>query len=316
MAQNVTSIELIDGSKVFYSMTGQQLFAHTAYRLGWIPYNLISEIPSNDQNLLACFQFGRWFGDKPYALDPSKLINPQLRIKWNLAAVNAVGATGFVTGTGLFSAIADVMEGAEIPGALITAKQHYLFTTAASGTEYIDLPTDQRLKAIMIRSQKAATGFLAGVSNVKLTADQDKFVPINARTTDFCRLMTLFAPPFHYKHHFFGKNGDTIYPVLKTEEVISLLSEQTDMVGGYYDYGIGDGALVLYHAGSAETSNTDVWAIVEGFMPYHCVYMPQGEWDDPSTWLDATSFRNLRLELAMDSASANASVVLEQEYIY
>lgn len=316
MADVVSSVEIIDGSRVLVSLTGHQLFALTAYHLGHIPYELITEVPGNTQNLYGVVQFGRWLGDKVYALDPARFTNLQIRLKWNLAAVRAVGDTGFVTGSLTFTAIADVMEGAPQPQACLTAKQHYSYTSSASGTAYIDLPIDQRIKAVYLRSYSASGGGWYGVANVKVTADQDKFILIDERKSDLQRLITVSNRPFIYKHFYFAKDGDTLYPVLKQDESVSLTPESGDNVAAYLNYGIGNGALDLTVGGSAQNSDVDINGEVQGWMPYGVGCIDLGEYDDPDTWFDPTAYNKVQVQIVQDAASAEASLVIEQEMIY
>ena len=316
LAECVSTVELIDGGNTIFSLTGMQFAALTAYNRGYIPYWLVSEIPSNVQNLFGEVQFGRWHGDTVYAFDPSRFSNPQIRVKWNLATNTAVGATGYVSGTMTLTIRADLMVGAANPQGFITAKQHYSFTTAASGTEYIDLPVDRRLKGLMLQSLSDTGGGLYGLSNIKLSCDQDKFIPFYLSKVDFQRALSLKNPEFHYKHGFYASNTDTIYPVLKQDEVLSLTPDTGDMVAAYLNTGIGSGAITLYNAGSAYTTDKTLWGEVCGWSPFHTGYMDMGEYDDPASWLDVSSFRSARLELTENAASATASAVLIQEVVY
>jgi hypothetical protein len=316
LASCIDSVDLIDGGNVLWSLDGYELLALTAYRLGFIPYNLVEEIPGNTQNLSVCLMFGRWFGDTEYSFDPAQFSNPQIRFKWNLANVNAVGATGYVSGTGRLTIFADVMEGAASPQAMIVAKELYAFTTAASGDETIDMPIDKRLKGLLVRSASNSGGGLYGISQLKLSGDNDKFIPFDMRKTDFQRWLTLKAKPFSYKHNFVSANGGTLYPILKQDEGVSLIGEIADLVLEYTNHGIGNGTVTIYTAGSADTAQRNLYGVVTGWMPYASGYIELGEWDDPSTWLDATVFKKLKLILTQDAASSSAFVVVEQEHVY
>jgi hypothetical protein len=312
----LTSVDLIDGGKVLWSLDGYELFAETAYRLGHIPSPLIGEIVSMVQNVNGLFMFGRWFGDQQYAFDPSKFSNPQLRFKWNLSATRTVAATAYATGTGRLTVFADVMEGAPSPQAMITARELYSFTTAASGKETIDLPVDMRLKALILRSASDSGSGLYGISNIKVTGDNDKFVALDMGKTDLQRWMTLHNKAFSYKHGFLATSGDTIYTALKLTETLVALIDSGDTVIGYYNVGKGSSTITMYTAGSVDTADKVFWAEVTGYCPWNTAYVEMGEWDDPATWLDATVFNKLKLELTQDVASSEAAVVIEQEYVY
>lgn len=316
MADCLTSIDLLDGSEVLWSLSGHQLFALTAYNLGRIPYQLITEMPGLTQNLYGVLQFGRWPGDPSYGFDPSKFNNPQLRLKWNLAAVNAVGATGFVSGTGRISYVAEVMEGAPLPVAMLCAKQEYSFTTAASGDETIDLPTDRRIKRVLLRSYEAGVGILSDISRVKLSVDQDKFIPLDMTASDIARMTAIRNGEFFYKHGFYHNDADTIYFVTKLEEVVGIHRDGGDSVIGYANNGIGQGTLSLITGGSADTTDRTLWAHVHGMYPYSVVCLDMGEWDDPASWLETPLYKSLRMILTQSGADGAASIVLETEKIY
>lgn len=316
LAECVSAVELIDGGQTLVSLTGMQAAALTAYNRGYIPYWLITEVPGNTQNAFFELQFGRWHGDTVYALDPAKFSNPQIRVKWNLATIRAIGATSYVTGSLTLTITADIMVGAPNPQGMLTAKQHYSFTTAASGTEYIDLPVDRRLKGLMFRSYSASGAGLYGVSNLKLSCDNDKFVPFDLRKTDFQRFMSTKNPPFTYKHLFYASNGDTIYSMLKLDEAYGITPNSGDTTLTVTNNGIGNAVIGLTTGGSAATNDQMLQANVMGFAPYGALYMDLGEYDDPGSWLDMTEFRSAKVELAQDVASSAASVVLVQELVY
>lgn len=313
---NVQAIELIDGGDVISSISGAQAFAATMYGLGWAPYTLLSEFPGSSQNLSYCMRFGRYLGDTQYAFDPSQYKNPQVRVTWNLGTVRAVGATSYVTATGTLTIYAEIMEGAPNPQGFLGLKQLYQFTTVAAGIQPILLPTDQKIKAIMIRSANALGGFIYGVSNVKLQADQSKVVFFDARDTDLVRYATLRNPPFSYKHYFYCRNADTIFPLLKTDEAIAGHSDAGDRTFSYMNTGIGNGAVAVFSAGVADANDRNFIAEVLGWTPEHCTWLDLGDWGDPSTWLDPSTYKALQLELTQNAAGGVASVVLETENNY
>jgi hypothetical protein len=316
VADCVSKIELIDGSEVFCSLSGKQALALTAYRLGYIPYQLISEEASNVQNLAVPLLFGRWPGDSMFAFNPRVHIRPQIRVTWNLAAVRAVAATAFATGTGQLSLIADVMTGVSDPQGMLTAKEQYTWVTAASGITYIDLPTDWPYRRLLLRAYKAGSAINGVVSNVKLQANQDQVVFFNHRMTDLLRLMTMYQSPFVYKHMFRGVNADTIYPILKQEEAVNLNAETGDATLAYQNYGLGQGALTFTVGGSAVSSPATFSGNVSGWAPFGVVDIPFGDPWSPDEWLQANEYKSLRLEATNAVASGAGEVVVEQARPY
>jgi hypothetical protein len=316
LADCLTSFELIDGSTSLVYLTGYQLLAKTCYDKGYFPYNLITEIGGNTQNLVGYVPFGRWHGDTVYAFDPTRFVAPMIRLTWNLAAIRAVAATAFATGTATITVIAEIMQGAPAPQAMITAKQIYNFVTAAAGTTYVPFPMDHRIKACLLRSYNVAGGAIYGISNVKLNCDTGKFVYFDLRDMDVVRLMTLRNPPFSYKHGFVISNGTTIFPIMKWDEVVELLRDSGDTTFGYQNNAIGSGVVSVFTAGAADANPRVVWGNVLGWVPFALSYLDLGEFDDPATWFDPTPYGSINLELTNAAANGVASVALEQEFIY
>ncbi|MDD5540399.1 MAG: hypothetical protein PHG61_06895 [Candidatus Marinimicrobia bacterium] len=316
LAACIDAVELIDGSEVLVSMDGFEAFAVTAYFLGHIPYQLICEEGSLYQNCFLCIPFGRFLGDVSYALDPTRFDNLQIRFKWNLAAVNAVGATGFLTGTGRLTVLADIMEGASAPGAMLTYKEVYTFTTAASGVTYIDLPTDRAHRSLYLRCHEAGVGAFGNLTYIKVSGDQDKVIPFNMARTDFVRWLTTYYPPFHYKHNIVVANGNTAYFLLKQDEVVAYYPSTADTVCTGIVQGMGEEAIALYVAGSGSATNQSIMALVHGWLPFGVAHVPWGNGQEPNSWLAAPSFRSLRLELTQGNADGTVAVVVEQERAY
>jgi len=312
LAGCIDSIEVIDGSNVLLSLDGYEAFAIGAYRQGHFGQQLIAETEDVYQNCFFPIFFGRWFGDEVLALDPTHFNNLQVRFKWNLANVNAVGATGFLTGTGRLNILADVMEGATPPVGVVTYKEHYSFTTGDSGVEYVDLPTDYPHKALYIRSYEAGVGGLSNISNIKVSCDQGKFVPLDMSKSNFLRWLSLRQQPFNYKQALKVTNGTTAYFVTKYLEEVAYQPEVADCICNAPNSGIGEQTVLLHTAGVADTAYRNVGAFVHGFLPYSTAYMPWGEYDDANTWLNPSLFRSIRLELTQDGAGGSAFVVVEQ----
>lgn len=317
LAQNVDSIEVIDGSDVLFSLDGPEAFAYTAYWLKQIPYELITELPSTVQDCSVIIPFGRFIGDVQYALDPTRFTNLQVRVKWNLANVNAVGATGFGTGTAALTILAIVMEGAQSPNRLLMTKEFYTSTGAASGVDYLDLPVDYPYRSLLLRAYKAATAPYSVISHLKLNCDGGKLIPFDMRMTDLIRLYSMKQGVFSYKHQFHAADGDTLYMVLKCDEIVSFTQgSQADTVIQYTNNGYGQGAIQLDTAGVAQASDVTIDALVQGFCPYGCVYLPFGLEDDPNDWFPVQSFASARLELTQGAASSTIAVCLQQDRPY
>jgi len=314
IADVITSVDIMDGSEPILSLSGVELAGMTIARNNRWVAGVISETLSVVQIMRFSIDFGRWYGDNQLALDLSKHTNVQLRFKWNLAAITAVGATGFVTATGKLTVIAHIVEGGGNPIGYLSMKRHALFTSLASGVQPIPLPTDKIIKAIGIRSYEAATGLLSGISHVKLLNNEGKEVPIDLDVDDFLDSLVNVWPPFTYRHIFHGQDTNVLYTLLKYRDQVALGAENHLLNAQYINTGIGQGTLNLTTGTTGVGLATDsiVNAIVTGYLPFSMAYWQFGTYDDPSSYLNTLLYKSLRLELTQNNAGAATSVILEQ----
>jgi hypothetical protein len=84
----------------------------------------------------------------------------------------------------------------------------------------------------------------------------------------------------------------------------------------YTNNAAGFGVVNVYLAGVFDANMRSYIGTVGGWMPYHVLALDQGEWDDPSTWLDPVAFKSIQLQLTQNAAAGVASVVLESELVY
>ncbi|MEW5992949.1 MAG: hypothetical protein AB1744_00950 [Candidatus Zixiibacteriota bacterium] len=314
IADVMTSFELMDGSNVIVSLSGAELAGMVVNKTARMLIGIVSEAASVEQSLRFALDFGRWYADEELSLDCSKFANLQCRVKWNLAAIRAVGATGFATGTTRLTVLAHIMEGARNPVGYLSLKRHALFTTAASGEESITLPVDKPIRAIGIRSYEAGVGGLSGISNIKLSADEGKYKPLDLAVADYLQSLITTQIPYTYQHNFFAANGTTLYTLTKYRESVKLTTAVLDAIGEYTHANIGEGALVAMVAstGLADATARVRYGLVTGWLPFSLAYQGFGDMQDPNTWLPAPNYRNLKLQLEQNNAGASCSVVLEQ----
>lgn len=318
IADTITSFELMDGSNIILSLTGAELGGMVANRTGRFPGGKVSEILSEVQELKFSIDFGRWYGDEDFSLDLSKFKNLQARLRWNLAAIRAVGATGFVSGSARYTVLAHVLEGSRNPFAYLALRRHSLFSTAASGEELVTLPTDNIIRGIAIRSYEAGVGGLSGISNIRLSADEGRYKPLDLSVADYLESLIINQPPFEYNHRFFKADTGTAYTLLKYKESAVLSREVLDTVAQYVHADIGQGTVIAMVASTGLTDATAriTNARVEGYLPFGTAYLGFGTYDDPNSWLEATAFRNLRMYLEQNNAGATCSVIVEEMRTY
>ena len=317
LPQVISGIEVLDGSDVLYSLTGREAFGLTCAWLAHVPFGEYTEWPGDSQMAVFMIPFGRFQGDDAYAFDPTRFTNPQCRLTVNLAAVRAVGATGFVTGTLQVTVAADIMEGVSNPGGFLMHKTNYSFVSAAAGMTYVDLPTDYPYLGLLLRVQEAGAYMTANISNIKLQCDQNKYIPFDSDTRDFWRYEKWGNPRYRVEQCFHLRNAETLVTMFMRSEKLALQSQQrNDVVYSYPGQGLGQAAIGAYLAGVADIQKNNIYATIHGFAPFGTIWVPLGDRQDPADWFPAPAFNSVRLELTNGDAGAACSVCTVQARPY
>lgn len=317
LPQCISSIQLIDGADVLYSLSGQQAYALAAYQLGQMQENIFDESAGDPQTFSFPMMFGTKFGDKARSFDPRRFKNPQLRFTWNLAAINAVGVNGFVTNTLDLSVLADVMEGAPTPSHFLMHKEIYTWTSAAAGWEYIDLPMDFPYRGMLLRGVKASTIWHWIFDQLRMNCDGGQHIAMNIRGWDLMNWLATLLPVFHYTHCFRCTNGATLELVLRDHESLQLQCDAVvDTNTTYSNSGWGSGPVQTRTGGAIGAGNMKFYADVQGRNPFDCAYVPFGDQQDPADWFPTKSFKGIRMEVRGGVAAAANSLVLTQDRPY
>lgn len=312
----VEEVAVVDGSEVIASLTGQEAVSLYGLQFGELPFQRNSNLSSADQRAAIPITFGRHLTDAEYIFDPTRFRNPQIRVTWDLAAVNAVGANGFATGSANISVWAKVMEEGASPRGYLMSKEIKEFTTAAAGDEITYLPTDFPLRMLTVRSFEAGVGMDAAITNLKLSQDEDKFVPFNLSSEDFIALMhNWFDPIARYAvheandaatiEHFMGAEPQLV----GTAAIADLIFGITAEAGGQYTVESIDNAGVSVDPGSWK-----LWAVSR--TPHNTYGYPFGDQSDPSDWFQVSDIGNLRLLLTQGNAGGTCQIVVQQAHPY
>jgi len=152
---DITSIEVIDGSNVLFSLSGKQCVGMYALTTGKFSPQVLTEVGGATQKETFIVPFGRFLYDPEYAFDPKKFTNPQLAISYSFTISSTAG---FATGTAKLTVVARCMEEGYGPlkGFLMT-KAHYPFTATANQEYSIDLPRDYPYRILVFQNLLSGT---------------------------------------------------------------------------------------------------------------------------------------------------------------
>lgn len=312
----ISKIELLDGSDVLYSLSGSMARALAAHLHGSPVNDWTTELGGDSPYADIVIPFGRHLWDTQYAFHPLAHLNPQLKITWDLAAVNAVGATGYVTGSLKYSVVAKVMEEIDNPAGFLMAKNFYDWTTAASGDERIDMPVDYPYRYLFIRAFEAQQDMRNNITNLKLHGDEGKDVVFDYRTRFVISDMFNTMPIIEQHSQLVGDEGDykQTYIGMSCGGNISARTKSR-IVGAHYFWLNGILLRAVTDAG-ADASGCVANVVDRGTAYEACYVLPMGNPDEPDSWLDTTRFNSLKLYCTQGNAGADASVAIQQARSY
>lgn len=314
--ENISKIELIDGTDVLYSLNAAEAQGLAFYGHGVEARDYLTEVGGGVQACDIWMLFGRYLYDRMLAFDPAKFVNPQLKITHNIETIADVAATAFATGEVKVRVLAKLMDDVPAPTGFLMSKQHYSYNTGAtSKTEYIDLPTDHPYRMLMQRVYVENKNGHEILQAIKLNIDAESYIPFDLTGTDLAMLglelrgLAKEAILAHVVHNDtvdlmvmdprrFGVSGAASV----NDVIIAPITAANRITVCGYD--ISD---------SAEFSTRqNVYLIARGIAKHGCMVYPFGRIDEPEDWLDVTKFGSIRLEPQTEGWSAAASVVLQQ----
>ena len=311
----LTKIEIVDGSEVLYSLNMSQLEALHFYKTRRTPVLFPSEFASGLQRHGVLLMFGRHLWDREYAMDFKRFKNPQLKITSNLAAITAVGATGFVTGTLKSTVVAKVMEDAGVvPNKYLMAKELESFTSVTSGEKRIQLPTDRIYRMLMARFWVQLSDIDEVITDLKLTLDTDKFIAFNRKVKQLdAEAFSQFGTG-RLKHDIFTQHQAAFRMLFNKEPSYTPLAWEDatpEIIGARYFWSSEGKLDINDNAGATISSDMKITGVEEGHALHATLPIPFGIMDEPDTWFNPTPYSKMEL-VATQAVAATCQIVAEQ----
>ena len=197
------------------------------------------------------------------------------------------------------------------------SKEIYSWTTAASGDETITLPTDYDYRMLLIRAYESGTALTSNITKVKMSCDEDKFIPFDLYTDDLVSLNEEWFGLAQLKQKVYRADDaspETYIGVIKKAEYYPLADLHTGHVESISADTVTLELLVLTTSPSIakETTAQNGELYAEGIAPHNSLAIPFGIKDNPATWFPAPSYKSIKLKVTQGDAGAAASVVLQQ----
>lgn len=289
-AKCISKIELVDGSDVLFSLSGQEAQAVDFYHTGQIPANIINFWNENWSEQIFNINFGRYLWDPLYAFDPKKFTNPQLKITIDINGGGAVSDNGYLT------VFANIFDGKAItPAGFMMHKEIKDYVPGASAHEYTDLPTDYPYRKLFIKAQKYGTGPEALINTIKLSEDNDRKIPYDITMYQLLRALTSLKGP--YRENIViagGANGWHFYCTPTYWPMGNISQFENSCADFLYALGFPDGG-----QGHVPITGSGINLCIDvvGWAPHGVVEIPFGLQDTPDDWYDVSKLGSLRLDI-------------------
>lgn len=301
---DIEKIEIVDGSDVLFSLTGGEAQALNIYNRKVPTMQHGQHWETNSAFQTFGIDFGRELWDTVLAFDPTKYVNPQLKITVDFGTTDTgITASYLTVKAHMFD------EKAVTPTGFLMAKEHYSYSIGADGSyEYVELPRDYVTRKMLVKAYASGYEPWYQIEDVRLDINNEAKIPFDVNVEEYhrsrkgvdsqiCELLTGYAA-----------TGGNVFYMTPTDYYATFVGIPTT----------GNGYL------SAETSRGGKFTIkgndthgfagrVFGWLPNHCIQFPFGMEDDPTDWFDPKGVDKARLRLEAGSgATGTGAIVLEQ----
>ncbi|TES92258.1 MAG: hypothetical protein E3J94_02790 [Desulfobacteraceae bacterium] len=301
-ARCVSKIELIDGSDVLFSLTGQEAQAVDFYHNRSEPANDGKYQVGANASMVFNLNFGRFLFDPLFAFDPKKFNNPQLKVTIDRGAGGVQSVAGFIT------IIAKIFDGKAVaPEGFLMHKEIKNYGLGSASHEYTDMPTDFPFRKMFIAAQTENVEITALIDTLKLSEDNDRKIPFDITVAELLRSIVGQCPP--YREHLLlaaGGSGSTFYTTPCHH--VRIAGSTWEVENNPYTMTLfsGDGGKATLYG---ESTITNFIASVEGYAPHGAMEIPFGLQDDPDDWYDVAALGSLRLDILSKSGRSSSDTV-------
>ena len=286
-ANNITKIELVDGSDVLFSLSGREAQALNFYDRLTACDNHLTGSAGEWMRAVFGIDFGRYLYDPLLAFDPAKFTNPQLKITWDQDVASAGANANYLT------VIAHVFDELKpTPTGFLMSKNIYSYTPEVNAYEYITLPTDYPYRKLLFGGRIEGLTISQLVAEMKLSEDNDKRVPMDLTGDELFYLMKQMFPEYIENVYMVIDTGATEFRVTTTTDGVvvganTIYNEHVKLV-------FNNGGLAT---GTKETTAETMYMICKGYTPHGLVAIPFGDQADPALWFNVAAVGSLLLRL-------------------
>jgi hypothetical protein len=304
-AITVTTIQLVDGSEVLFSMSGAYAQAVAFYGSRRQPFNYINYTDNGLAIAEIPIYFGRRLWDRMFALDPKQFKNLQLKITHNYALGGAApNAATLEVWVDYFD------EDQPSPIGFMRSESLWSKTLVASTKDEIQLPTDHDIRLLLPAAFSNSEEPDINIDAVRVTENADKNVLLDMGTLE---LLQIHETDYPWWIEFMEGRGlaatnVTLY-VTPCKDII-LQAQPSQDLDSYINFTwSGGNARILMDS----ATSTFVGSVI-GRCPHGVFPIPFGELDLPDTWwhVDPAGSRKCRLTTGPGDTSALYELLMQQ----
>lgn len=301
----VSTIQLVDGSEVLFSMRGVYAQALAWYGSKRQPFNYINYTDNGLAVAEIPIYFGRDLWDREFALDPKRFNNLQLKITHNYAL------GGAAPDAATLEVWADIFdEDQPSPMGFLRAESLWSQTLVASTYYHIDLPTDYDIRMLLPAAFSNSEEPDINIDAVRLTENQDKNILFDMGTLELLQMYEAGWPVFqeYGEGRTLAANNVSFF-VTPCKDV--QLSAQPSQDQDTYINFPWSGGNSRYIMGSATAT---IQLGIVGRCPHGAFPLPLGDPNEPDTWwkVDPSGSRKTRLYTGGGDTSAYLELLMQQ----
>lgn len=304
-AEAVTSIQLVDGAEVLYSLTGLCAHALDIYcagehpRGGWQNY-----LQTTETEMRIALDFGRYLYDPMLALVPQNFRNLQLKV------THDISAGGMSPSSCKMAMHAEVFDEKVVtPLGFLMSKEIKSWSGTIAAHEYTDLPTDYPYRKLFIQGLERGAPPHWVLGRIKLSEDQDKRIIVDDDFRDILFGMGRKNAYISEAWNGVGQTSQAVYHVTPTMDVHGaatgwsnvLATKQADS----YDGDGGEFKIICEGLGNIVFN-------VSGWAPHGVVCIPFGDDQNIDDWYNVDAVGSLKLDVTGGRTGTTSKVFVQQ----
>ncbi len=312
----VSKIEITDGGQVLWDCPGDVALAAYATFKGDMPRGYRTGAGSDTQIQCIPILFGRHPYDPMFAFNPIAHRNPQLKVTFDEAALQAAGSGGFISDTWTLSIIVRLMEEAPAPTGFLALREIEEFTSLGSGDTKTEMPTDRVIRAIITRVYETLVSWSTNITNFKLSGDGGKFVPFDLDAGEMLDVMVeSFKQVCVDNYTVNNKNSRRQTWVGSPTDSNAHTHSGAYMSTANSPSGSSMEMITYLHDGVAANMRP-IHFSVTGWAIHNTLIYLFGRQDVPEDWFRASDYRKLDYVLTNGQIAAEVNVAVQQVYPY